>query len=154
MSDNPFDGFFDAELAKALDEVEKSGFGPYEEIPEGIYLMNFEDLKYGTSQNGNPKATFRFRVVGGTYDDRVVFHTVTFSLKSAKSKAFGIHNFRTLLKDMMVFDEVPRFESPEDFDKVTKRLEEIDFEVLLYRVKFGKDGKGYQIFSIEDVESV
>lgn len=138
MSNNPFDdGFFDDELIEAIGKVES---GRNINIPPGQYAVRFEAISYGTTQNGNPKATFRFRVISGEYKGEAYFQTIVFSTSSAQGKALNIHKFKNLIGDLGVFDEesgdaIPPMTSKEDFDKIEEVLNACDLSAVYYVVE-------------------
>lgn len=47
-------------------------------IPQGSYTAEIVHAEAGVSQSGNPKIELRYKVVGGDYDGRLVFDSLSF----------------------------------------------------------------------------
>ena len=57
------------DLDKLFNEV-KDKEGVYENLPDGEYMADFVDVKFGDSKKGIPMVTMRFRITHGEYEDK------------------------------------------------------------------------------------
>lgn len=63
MSDN---------LVLNLNEVDENA-GGFEAMPKGNYDAVVDDYEYGESKKGAPMITWKFKIAGGEFDNRVLF---------------------------------------------------------------------------------
>lgn len=146
---NIWDEFDKSIDTKALaDEVKNSADSPvYREVPEGTYEVAIDKLELVSSKSGKPMATVWFKVLTGEYKGSRIF------MNQVVEQAFQVHTFNDFLRSLDSGVEI-EFKSYRQYGEMLMDIAEAIDKKLEYALIYGKNGKGYPTFEIDEIFEV
>lgn len=149
MSDifDQFDNEIDTEALAADVAKAANNNGAYEEPPCDTYEVKVTYIGIGeTKETHKPMAKVTFEIVAGAQTGSRIY------MNQVINQGFLIHKFNEFLRSLKTSIPVESFTSYRNYNKTMLDIKgEIEERDLTFQLKFEKDKKGYNQFTIEDV---
>lgn len=145
MDFSKFDKAVDLEgLKKDIDEAKENGGANRPEVPHGTYEVRITKLELTESKKGDPMVSVWFKILNGEFKNSLIF------MNQVITQGFQIHIVNEFLRDLGTSYEVD-FESYTQYAKLLMDIHEAIDNNYEYALKYEKNDKGYNTFSIEEV---
>lgn len=142
-----------AELAESQKEIQENAEGGnYEEVPVGKYEVKVDKLECKKSKAGNLMVSIWFRILNGKFEKSVIFYNGVFHEDWMRHRVVKL--ISALLDDDSHEAEINLILKSGDMDYINNFLMDVHESVdgsLEYLLDYGKNSKGYQTYTIEEV---